>query len=159
MYEILPGLYLGSIIQGDTTTLALNNAGITCIINCTKDHPFPPGESYLKERIAVLDPDVCLHKEEALYAMYVTLDYAADLIYNMRLTHRTLVHCYAGRQRSVCVICAYLMKYALYNHNEALIALRAKSPNASGDAFTEALQRYEVDLAKNLEDNYTDDAI
>ena len=112
-YEILPHLYLGN--EGVARChAALKNNVISRILNVTSHIPncFEQ-EGILYKQIPVEDlPDVDMtqHLEEAL-----------QFIEEARLQgEKILVHCHAGRSRSVTVILAYLMKFHSYSLYGAL---------------------------------------
>lgn len=54
-----------------------------------------------------------------------------------------LVHCGAGRSRSVAVVVAYLCRYAGMSYSEALSLVKARRPGAApADCFKAAIERW-----------------
>ena len=102
--EILTNLWLGNIIDSRNIDF-LNNIDI--VINCSKNIPFSNKQNQ-QIRIKVDDN---LEKNE-IVNMYKYLDAITEYIHKSLVnSKRIFVHCYAGKQRSATVICAYLMKY------------------------------------------------
>ena len=102
--EILTNLWLGDIKDSKHIEF-INN--IDVIINCTKNLPFI-NKSKKCLRINVEDN---LKKIEIIN-LYKYLDSITKVIDNyLRNNLKIFVHCYAGKQRSATVICAYLIKY------------------------------------------------
>ena len=144
--EIIPGLWLGNI------NIAKNNEfftiySITTIINCTKDIPFY--SNYTKNvRISVND-DLQKHEVDR---MFDYLDTACDLIHEKLLNCESiLVHCFAGKQRSATLVCAYLMKYGNMSLGVAIQSIKSKrdvifTPTIN---FKNALLKYERFLLHN----------
>jgi dual specificity phosphatase 12 len=140
MVEIIPGLWLGDLRTAlDVEFLANNRIG--CVINCTDSCPFAD-YSALSIRIPLRDNG----KESEMQRMYEIMDRVVTMIYKLLPQHRVLVHCYAGRQRSVAVILGFIMKYAQYNLQESIDVLRSKKPDI-GINFSPALSQYYMDLA------------
>ena len=106
-----------------------NPENIKCIINCTYDLPFINDNNIVKKRIPVND-DLSY---EANICMLKYIKNIINLIHNNLLNNiNTLVHCYAGKQRSATVILLYLMKYAKLNKEICIKLIQTKRP----DAFT-----------------------
>jgi len=63
------------------------------------------------------------------------LEPTADLIHRVRDNMNVLVHCHMGKQRSVSVVLAYLLKYGRMNLKEASDFLRTKRPKALTPGF------------------------
>ncbi len=137
--EILPNMWLGNISAALNIDFLKSNK-ITCIINCTDTCPFVEYD-IKKIRIPIKDNGT----EEEIFKMYTVLDKATTLIYELLHKYPILIHCYAGRQRSVSVVLAFLMKYARFTLQEAIDALRKKKPKI-GINFSHALVRYQLDL-------------
>src|SRR3989338_6312050 len=137
--EILPRLWVGDI-QSAHDPEFLRQHSINCIINCTTSLPFPkhPAE---KHRVPVKDN---LEPEE-IQKMYDFLDPMADLIHRSRPNMNILVHCHMGKQRSVSVVIAYLIKYGKVSLRDAIGYFRTKRDTAMtpGINFLSALKKYE----------------
>ena len=139
--EILPNLWLGNIRDALNQDF-LHRKKITCVVNCTVKYPFYTSDKIRKIRIPVRDTG----KEPEFYKMYVALPSAVDKIYELLDSERILIHCYAGKQRSVAVILAFIMKHCKYPLDYALHTLRAKWPCVGRLNFTKSLVMYQSDL-------------
>lgn len=63
-----------------------------------------------------------------------------------------LVHCFAGRSRSVTVVVAYLMKTLRMSFTEAFVLVRAKRPQAAPNpGFIFQLRKFERKLAGEMQ--------
>lgn len=138
--EILPNMWLGNIYAALNVEFLKDNK-ISCIINCTDSCPFTEDITCKKIRIPIKDNG----KEEEIHKMYTVLDKATTLVYDLLHKHRILIHCYAGKQRSVAVVLAFLMKYANFTLQEAIDVLRKKKSRI-GINFSQALVLYQLDL-------------
>lgn len=107
-FQILPHLYLGCR-KVATCLPGLRQCNVTHILNVTSSIPnqFQALEGFVYKQIEVedkLDVDMMQH-----------LSGAFQFIEDARANgDKVLVHCHAGRSRSVTIILAYLMKF--YNH-------------------------------------------
>ena len=141
--EIIPNLWLGNILDSRNKQFMQN---IDVVINCSKNIPFY-SKSAKNVRIKVDDN---LQKEEIIN-MYKYLDNATDLIHRYLLNNKTIfVHCYAGKQRSATIVCAYIMRYLNFTYSETTELVKTKRfiiftplPN-----FDEALKHYNTKLNK-----------
>ena len=142
--EIYPGLWLGDI-HCATDVAFLKEKGITCVINCTASLPFTQSKQ-VKHRYRVPVKDNL--QADQIYLMYTLLDKAVKLIVNHLPTDTILVHCHAGRQRSVSVIIAFFMKCADMTKDDALTCVKSKRHVAGIPAFNfdRALTEYENNL-------------
>lgn len=144
-HQIYPGLWIGDAIASADINF-LRRHRIACIINCTGSLPFAQLPSIrFKYRVPVKDN----LEADQIYLMYTLLDKTSKLIYNhLKLGHPILVHCHAGRQRSVCVIIAFLMKCADMTKDEALELLQTKREVAGTPQlnFNRALTEYQKSL-------------
>ena len=124
--EILPGLWLGDKASSHNTDF-LSAKKIQCIINCTLDLPFINDKNIVKKRIPVND-DLSYESNEVMIKF---LNNTIDLIQkNMLQNKNTLVHCYAGKQRSATVIACYLIKYGRIKRESVYDLIRTKRPEA-----------------------------
>jgi len=56
-----------------------------------------------------------------------SLDEAMDFIHDtIAHSEKILVHCHAGRSRSVCIVAAYLVKFCGYSRNDAFDLIKSK---------------------------------
>jgi protein-tyrosine phosphatase len=143
--EIIPHLWLGNILDARNSEF-MNKIDI--VINCSKNIPFY-SKTTRNIRIAVNDD---LAKIE-IANMYKYLDNATQFIYDNILKNKVIfVHCYAGKQRSATVICAYLMRYLHISYKEATELMRTKryvvfTPLSN---FDNALKLFETKINKTL---------
>ena len=117
--EILTNLWLGDIRDSRNHEF-INSMDI--IINCTKKLPFI-NENKKCIRVSIDDN---LQKEE-IANLYKYLEPITKFMH-MKLTDnkKIFVHCYAGKQRSVSIICGYLMKYLNLSYNQSTELIRSK---------------------------------
>lgn len=102
--EIIPGLWLGNAKASlDKQFLESNN--IKYIFNCTKDLPFVDDRQYKKFRLPVDDN---LQKEEIIRMNKLLPKYIPIIHHALQNHQNVLIHCFAGKQRSACLLTAYL---------------------------------------------------
>tara|TARA_B100000925_G_C21944001_1_gene445889 strand:+ start:369 stop:809 length:441 start_codon:yes stop_codon:yes gene_type:complete len=141
--EIITNLWLGNIIDSRNIEFLKS---IDVVVNCTKNLPF---NHNLNKQIRICVDDN-LEKQE-IVNMYKYLDNITDTINGLLTKGKTIfVHCYAGKQRSATVICAYLMKYLKLGYSESKELIRTKrmivfTPLTNFDA---ALKLFEMNLDK-----------
>ncbi len=141
--EIITNLWLGNII--DSRNIEFLNM-IDVVINCTKDLPFN-NKNNKQIRLSVHDN---LEKEE-IVNMYKYLDKTVSILHkHLSAGKRVFVHCYAGKQRSATVVCAFIMKFLSLTYEETVELVKTKrmiifTPLPNFDA---ALKLYEKDLDK-----------
>ena len=59
--------------------------------------------------------------------MYKYLDSTSNFLHKNLLENKSVfVHCYAGKQRSATIICAYLMKYLKMSYREVSDLMQTK---------------------------------
>jgi protein-tyrosine phosphatase len=117
--EILNGLWLGNIIDSKNTEF-INKIDI--IINASINIPFTSDKT-TNIRIKVEDN---LQKDEII-KMYNYLDNITKYIYDSLMNNKTIfVHCYAGKQRSATIVCAYIMRYLNLSYKEATKLMKTK---------------------------------
>ena len=143
--EIYPGLWLGDIYSPNPEFIKNNK--ITCIINCTLTVPFPKLKQIkYRYRIPVKDN----LQVDQIYLMYSMFDPVIEFILQHLPNEQILIHCHAGRQRSVAIIAAFLMKSAEMTKDEAIMCIQSKRLVAALPQlnFNMALTEYEKDLNK-----------
>ena len=141
--QILNGLWLGNII--DSKNLEFLEE-IDIIINASTDIPFVSKKTK-NIRVSVKDN---LEKEQII-KLYTYLDNITEFIYNSLMDNKKIfVHCYAGKQRSATIVCAYIMKYLNLSYKSSTELMKSKRvvvftplPN-----FDDALRLFEDKLKK-----------
>ncbi|KAJ8619635.1 hypothetical protein MRB53_028164 [Persea americana] len=137
--QIEEGLFLGSIGVAHNKDI-LKRFNITHILIVAKslDPAFP--NDFIYKKIEVLDsPDTNL--EQHFDECFNFIDEAK------RMGGSVLVHCFAGKSRSVTIIVAYLMKKHHMSLSQALDIVRSKRPQAAPNyGFMLRLQKFEKSL-------------
>lgn len=144
--EIISGLWIGdSHIAGDVKFL--KNKKITTIVNCTDSLGFTDYKGINhKLRVSVKDN----LKQSQIDKMYAYFDKITTRINQLLQSGEViLIHCHAGKQRSVAVTTAYLMRYAKLPLKYTIRMIQTKRPVAGTPYinFLDALKRYESDLS------------
>jgi len=141
--EIFTNLWLGDI--RDSRNSEFINS-IDVVINCTKNLPFI-NNSKKSIRVSVEDN---LEKEE-IASLYKYLEPITKFIHVQLVNNKKVfVHCYAGKQRSASVVCAYLMKFMDLSYKESTGLIKSKryhifTPLPNFDA---ALRIWEKNITK-----------
>lgn len=141
--EIFTNLWLGDI--RDSRNSEFINS-IDVVINCTKNLPFI-NNSKKSIRVSVEDN---LEKEE-IASLYKYLEPITKFIHVQLVNNKKVfVHCYAGKQRSASVVCAYLMKFMELSYKESTELIKSKryhifTPLPNFDA---ALRIWEKNITK-----------
>ena len=137
-FQILPHLCLGCR-KVATYLPGLRESKVTHILNVTSTIPnqFQNLEGFTYKQIAVednLDVDMTQH-----------LTGAFQFIEEARVCgEKVLVHCHAGRSRSVTIILAYLMKYYGHTLDSALEFVKQRKPDINPNlSFVGQLLTYE----------------
>lgn len=134
--QILPGLFLGSIGAAFDKEM-LRKSKITYILCCCDgvEPPFP--KSFTYKILALEDKrskDVAQFFEE-------TANFIHDILSQKQ---KVLVHCKAGKSRSVTIVMSYLMKHRNKTVDEALELIRENRKDVmSNTGFMEQLREYE----------------
>ncbi len=113
--EILPNLYIGNI-DGAKNLSFLKDKKIKVIINCTKKIPNYYETQFEYYRIPV--DDSLLEEDIDLMKGYLS-EYVSIIDKSLNSNKPVFVHCYAGRQRSACLIAAYLIFKYKFSINKA----------------------------------------
>lgn len=157
VYRILGGLHLSSIDPINSEDDLKSKYGITHILSIV---PGPMNESYLKDytwkQIEVTDEETT-NLTPHFRDSYEFID-SALFRNSIDKKHQgnILVHCSQGVSRSVAFIIAYLMEKYNLNLNQALHAVKRKSPDAEPNpGFIEQLKLYKEMGFK--EDNNNDE--
>ncbi len=140
--EILPGLWVGDD-KSFCDKKFIEKVGVKFIINCSKDLD-ENGFGVDSIRINVDDRPSVSHMEDN-ETMSNALDSTVEYIHKCLVINKVvLVHCRAGKQRSACVVAAYLMKYGEVDVDKAVYYIRTKRPQAFQPSinFLPALKKY-----------------
>jgi protein-tyrosine phosphatase len=136
--EIVPNLWLGNIKASRNKDFIHKNK-INCIINCTKNYDFDDTmllPDTKKIRLPVSDTGTPEAEQELLKLLDRAVTYIQRQLIN---GDRVLVHCYAGKQRSVAVVVAYIIKYCSVNRDKALDVINRLWNNVYPDHYLTAL--------------------
>lgn len=140
--EIEPGLFLGSVGAASNKAVlkSLNITHVLLVANALVP-AYPRDFKYKQvEVLDSVDTNLVQHFEEC----FSFIDEAK------REGGGVLVHCFAGRSRSVTVIVAYLMRTHHMSLSEAFELVRSKRPQAApNQGFLLQLQNYESRLRVN----------
>ncbi|XP_031477874.1 dual specificity protein phosphatase 1-like isoform X1 [Nymphaea colorata] len=144
--QIEPGLFLGSVGVAYNKD-ALKNFNITHILVVAKSLGSPYPDDFHYKKIEVLDTrDTNL--EQYFDECFSFIDEAKAA------GGGVLVHCFAGRSRSVTIVLAYLMKNRNMSLSEALGHVKSKRPQiAPNEGFILQLQNFEKSLGANRTKN------
>ena len=129
--EIIPNLYIGNIDSANNLSF-LKDKKIKVIINCSKQIPnfFESQKEQLNLEYYRLPVDDSLLDED-IKDMEILLPKFVNIINNALLENKpVLVHCYAGRQRSACLIAAYLIYKYKYSLDEVYKFILSKREEA-----------------------------
>jgi len=130
-HKILPNLYLGNIESAENKKF-IKEKKIKVIINCTTSIPnyfqFDKDFSDLEYFRIPVDDSLL---DEDIELMAQSLSQYVKIINNALLQNKpVLVHCYAGRQRSACLIAAYLIYKYDYSIDQAYKYIISKRKEA-----------------------------
>lgn len=126
--EIIPNLYIGNIDSAKNLKF-IKNKKIKVIINCSTSIPnyFQYTTNIEYFRLAV--EDNLLEYDVDLMTKYLP-NYVNIIDKSLSQNKPVLVHCYAGRQRSACLITAYLIYKYKYSIEDAYKYIRSKRKEA-----------------------------
>jgi dual specificity MAP kinase phosphatase len=126
----------------DPEFLRANN--ITVVFNCTKDLPFH--NSVVKRYRVPVDDN--LEAVEITNMHSWSPEIIAKLLREYKAGHTILVHCFAGMQRSACVVAMTLIALTKKTADEAMAFIREIRPIAFFPAanFERAIRGFERDL-------------
>ncbi|XP_058082294.1 dual specificity protein phosphatase 1-like isoform X1 [Magnolia sinica] len=137
--QLEEGLFLGSVGVAYNKD-ALKGLNVTHILTVAKSLEPAYPDDFIYKKIEVLDsPDTNL--EQHFDECFDFIDEAK------RAGGGVLVHCFAGRSRSVTVVVAYLMKKHQMSLSQALDLVRSKRPQiAPNHGFILQLQNFQKSL-------------
>jgi dual specificity MAP kinase phosphatase len=126
----------------DPDFLKANN--ITVVFNCTKDLPFH--NSVVKRYRVPVDDNLEAVEINNMHAW--SPEIVAKLLREYKAGHTILVHCFAGMQRSACVVAMTLIALTKKTADEAMAYIREIRPIAFFPAanFERAIRGFERDL-------------
>ena len=117
--EVISGLWLGNIQDSKNKEFICR---MDVIVNCTKNLPFLSEQT--KNIRLPIDDNLEKIEVKNLYNFFPKI---IPFIYDcLKKNLNVFVHCYAGKQRSVSVVVAYLMKYLDIPLNKAITLVRTK---------------------------------
>jgi protein-tyrosine phosphatase len=118
IYEVIDNLFLSSYVSAKPYKKGF------FIVNCTKDLDMINVDGF---RVPV--DDDCM--PESLAAMYSCLPNVLEKMKDaLNEELPVIVHCWAGQQRSACVIAAYLIRYHNMTVTEAVDFVKSKKKDA-----------------------------
>lgn len=127
--NIIPGLWIGNYRCAKNKEFFEKNK-IKAVLNCTEDLPntFACVKDIEYMRIPVDDS----LKEKDFKKMLDYFPVIVEFLYKHVVLekHNVLVHCWAGRQRSVVAVAAFLVKYFNLTPSKAIKFLISKRPEA-----------------------------
>ncbi len=143
--EIIVNLWLGNREISLNKNFIIRNK-INVIINCTKTSRFINkkliNHDIIFYRVSVRDDK----SDEEIETLYNHFNIFTYLIYNHLLNgDKILIHCVAGRQRSVGLIISFFMRYTGLNYKKILEMIQSKRSIAGKPMlnFEPALIKYE----------------
>jgi len=147
--EILPNLFIADETAANRLQFYLDN-NIKLIINCTCDIDFFKDDNCVtdKVRLAVNDKIVA----DNIVKLYRAFDKINNEIFKyLNSSKGVLVFCKCGKQRSVTVVVAYIMKHSKLDKDEAIRLIKTKHPRCFNPVinFYQSLTLYERDLRKS----------
>ncbi|KAI3840739.1 hypothetical protein MKX03_026634 [Papaver bracteatum] len=139
--EIEEGLYLGSLGAAHNKD-GLKSKHVTHVLTVANMLAPPHPNDFIYKKIDVTDregTDLTRHFAECF-----------DFIDEAKTKGGVLVHCFAGKSRSVIIIVAYLMQKRRLSLSQALEHVKSRRPKASPNpGFMRQLQKFEKSLEVN----------
>lgn len=129
--EIIPNLYLGNINSANDLSF-IKNKKIKVIINCSNHIPnfFESKKEQLQLEYYRIPVDDSLLNEDIQKMKELLPEYVNIINKSLLENKPVLVHCHAGRQRSACLIAAYLIYKYKYTIDEAYKFILSKREEA-----------------------------
>ena len=141
--EILPNLFISDSTTANRQQFYDDNK-IKLIINCTKEIEFFKDDNLVTDNVRISVNDKIM--SDNIVLLYRSLDKVCQEI-NKYLSEfkGVLVFCSCGKQRSVTVIVAYIMKYGKLNIVDSIKLVKTKHPRCFNPVinFYKSLQLYE----------------
>jgi hypothetical protein len=147
--EILPGLWLGSIVAAGSGEFLITN-NISCVFNCTKNIPFHEA-ARRRYRIPVDDN----LEEDEIRNMEL---WGFEAVYRLIQEYKkgpVLVHCHAGMQRSACIIAMFLIAVKGQKVEDSILFIKRRRPIAFTPSvnFIKAIQGFERTFDRDVRPN------
>jgi len=148
--KIMSKLYLGNY-QAAKDPEFFGDKKIKAVLNCTKDIPNTFAKKDIEYMRIPIDDSL---KEIDFNKAHLFMPAAVEFIHKHIVLQgeNILVHCYAGRQRSACMVAAYLIAKQNLTPKQACKLILEKRPEAFHFGvslnFEKSLERYYEDLKK-----------
>ena len=115
MNWITDQIAIGNFLDAKSDNLAQHVDGVLCLVEncCDKNH----------EELDVLCLPLVDGPGNNPRYIAAAIEYIDDMV---SAGDRVLVHCHAGRSRSVCVVIRYLMEYEKLSQGQALALIQSK---------------------------------
>ena len=144
--EIIPNLWLSDIVSALDTEFITSHK-ISVIVNCTVKYRFIDPTDIPYEVITIRAPVRDRGTQEDMDDMLRCMNDVIPAIYEHLQDRRcVLVHCYAGRHRSVCIVLGFIIRYAKIELDQAIRLLQSKWPYV-GLNFLHSLSAYQASVA------------
>ena len=135
-------IFLGNISSAKNINL-LNDLGIKAVISLDS-----------KQRVSYYDDEILFHKvitakDEEFYDLSQHFNEIFEFIEEKRRFTNILIHCYAGKSRSVAIIIAYLIKKYHMKFEEAFSFVKNKRKEICPNlGFIQQLKKFEEEIFK-----------
>lgn len=138
--EVYPGIYVGP--KSTVNQYAIDHIGIKIVINCAKKIPNLVPE-FAKSYVDYYHLEIVDSIDQSLKGF---INIGAKLIKEgLDQNGRILVHCEAGKSRSVSMVLSYLLEYTNTSLADALAEIQQNRPCASPNIrFLRDLGEYEI---------------
>jgi protein-tyrosine phosphatase len=126
--KIMSRMYLGNIMASKDPKF-FEDKKIKAVLNCSKDIPNTFAKKDVEYMRIPIDDSL---KEVDINKAYLFMPAAVEFIHKHIVLQgdNILVHCYAGRQRSACMVAAYLMAKNNLTPKQACKLILEKRPEA-----------------------------
>jgi protein-tyrosine phosphatase len=148
--KIMSKLYLGNYLAAKDPEF-FGDKKIKAVLNCTKDIPNTFAKKDIEYMRIPIDDSL---KEIDINKAHLFMPSAVEFIHKHVVLQgeNVLVHCFAGRQRSACMVAAYLIAKQNLTPKQACKLILEKRPEAFHFGvslnFEKSLERYYEDLKK-----------
>jgi protein-tyrosine phosphatase len=148
--KIMSRLYLGNHVASKDPKF-FESKNIKAVLNCSKDIPNTFAKKDVEYMRIPIDDSL---REVDFNKAHLFMPAAVEFIHKHIVLQgdNALVHCWAGRQRSACMVAAYLMAKKNLTPKQACKLILEKRPEAFHFGmslnFEKSLERYYQDLQK-----------